>query len=201
MPAVSISPSLQIYLVRHGETQSNLAGRFSGQGDDSQLTVRGIAEAQRNGSVLRERVGKSDGYRLLSSPLGRAVHTAELIGGEIGAPPPQIETEPRLTEISFGAWEGLTKDEIERDYPGEWDRRHREMWSYAMPGGESYAQVARRAGEWLAEAEGPMIVVTHGAVERILRGLYAGLPEREICHLGEPQNVVFKLADGTVEVI
>ena len=46
-----------------------------------------------------------------------------------------------------------------------------------------------------------LIVVTHGAIERILRGLYAGLPEGEICHLGEPQDVVFRLAEGTIEVI
>ncbi len=43
-----------------------------------------------------------------------------------------------------------------------------------------------------------MVVVTHGAVDRILRGLYAGLPEPEICHLAEPQGVFFKLADGAI---
>jgi probable phosphoglycerate mutase len=113
----------------------------------------------------------------------------------------EVETDERLTELSFGQWEGLTMDEIERRYPGEWDRRHQNMWTYVMPGGESYEMVARRASDWLNEAHGPMLVVTHGGVERVLRGLYGRLPLSEIGHLAEPQDVLFQLKGGQITKI
>jgi probable phosphoglycerate mutase len=197
MPDLQASSPLLIYLVRHGETEANRESRFSGRAD-SPLTDLGVREARRHGRVLRGLIADGPGPRFVSSPLARALHSAELIRAELGLAALEIETEARLTEISFGSWEGLTRAEIEESYPGEWDRRHREMWTYVVPGGESYEMVARRAGAWLAEAEGPMVVVTHGAVDRILRGLYAGLPEPEICHLAEPQDVFFKLADGAI---
>ena len=58
--------------------------------------------------------------------------------------------------------------------------------------------VAQRAGEWLSEVRGTTIAVTHGAVDRVLRGLYIGLPKQDICHLDEPQDVVFRLNDGEI---
>lgn len=189
--------SLLIYLVRHGETECNRENRFNGR-LDSPLTEFGVREACRNGRALRGLIGDVTGFRFVSSPLGRAVHTAELIVTEFGVPGTRIETDARLTEISFGTWEGLTIEEIESGYPGQWDNRHRDMWTYVPPRGESYEMVARRVGAWLAEARDRLIVVTHGAVDRILRGLYAELPEREICTLEEPQDVLFKLEGGRI---
>lgn len=195
MPRFSVPSSTVIFLVRHGETEYNRQNRFNGR-SDSPLTEIGIDEARRHGRVLREQ--NVNDIRFVSSPLGRALHTAELIGEELGVPRTGIEVETCLTEISFGVWEGLTIDEIETSYPGEWDNRHRNMWTYAMPQGESYEMVARRVGAWLEQAQGRLLVVTHGAVDRILRGLYAGLPETEICTLDEPQNVLFKLEAGAI---
>lgn len=197
MLRIRVSASTLIFLVRHGETEYNRQNRFNGR-SDSPLTDIGIDEARRNGRILREQDEDTHDLRVVSSPLGRAVHTAELIGEEIGLPPTGIEVDSRLTEISFGVWEGLTIDEIQSRYPGEWDNRHRNMWTYAMPDGESYEMVARRVGAWLEDAQGRLLVVTHGAVDRVLRGLYAGLPENEICHLDEPQNVLFKLEGGAI---
>jgi len=200
MAVVSIDPSLVVYLSRHGETLYNRENRFNGR-TDSPLTEAGIVEAQRNGRILRDRVNSGTGLRLVSSPLGRALHTSEIIGAQIGIASHSIETDPRLTEISFGEWEGLTIDEIKAGYPGEWENRHHNMWTYAPPGGESYEMVAVRAAEWLAQAQGPMIVVTHGAVDRVLRGLYAGLPSSEICALPEPQDVLFQLWEGRIATL
>jgi len=197
MLRIRVSASTLIFLVRHGETEYNRQNRFNGR-SDSPLTDIGIDEARRNGRILREQDEDAHDLRVVSSPLGRAVHTAELIGEEIGLPPTGIEVDSRLTEISFGVWEGLTIDEIQSRYPGEWDNRHRNMWTYAMPDGESYEMVARRVGAWLEDARGRLLVVTHGAVDRVLRGLYAGLPENEICRLDEPQNVLFKLEGGAI---
>ncbi|MAS41184.1 MAG: histidine phosphatase family protein [Porticoccaceae bacterium] len=194
-----IDPLLDIFLARHGETEFNRANRFCGD-SDSPLTANGIAEAERNGRVLHDTIGPED-LGIVASPLQRAVHTAEIMRGEIGRPQLSIRTDPRLREISFGVWEGLTLDEIKGSYGDEWARRIADRWHHAPPGGESYAAVAKRAGEWLSEADGRLLVVTHGAVDRILRGLYAGLSPEEICRLSEPQDEVFRLQGGKITTL
>jgi broad specificity phosphatase PhoE len=186
-----------IYLVRHGETEYNRANRFDGS-SDSPLTDRGVHEAKRHGRVLRGLIEDIDSFRFVSSPLGRALHTARIIGEELGRPDVNIETDGRLTEIEFGVWDGLTLREIERTYATEWRQRNRDKWHYRMPAGESYAMVARRVRPWLESAEGELIVVTHGAVERIVRGLYGGLTEKETLMLEEPQKVFFALEGGHI---
>ena len=98
-------------------------------------------------------------------------------------------------------WEGLTIEQIKHRYPGEWERRHQNMWTYVVPGGESYEMVANRAIDWLREADGPIVVVTHGGVGRVLRGLYGRLQTAEIGHLAEPQDVLFQLKDGQITKI
>ena len=197
MPDLSLKPSLLIYLTRHGETHYNRQNRFNGR-TDSPLTELGVAEAHRQGRVLSDEIELGNGLRIVSSPLGRAVHTAEIIRDQMRLAGHAIETDPRLTEISFGEWEGLTMQEIQSRYPGEWDKRHQNMWTYVVPGGESYEMVANRAIDWLREADGSIVVVTHGGVERVLRGLYGRMPTAEIGHLAEPQDVLFQLKDGHI---
>jgi len=195
-----MDPSLVIYLARHGQTQSNCEQRFCGL-SDSPLTVVGIEEAHRNGRVLRSRILAGQPLRIVSSPLARALETAGIIRAELGRAKQPIETEPRLREISFGAWEGLTIGEIEARYDGAWERRQANKWTYAPPGGESYANVARRVSSWLCEAHGPLLVVTHGVVDRIIRGLYGGMSIFDICQLPEPQDVLFQLKGGRISTL
>lgn len=197
---MAIDPALVIYLARHGQTEFNRENRFCGEAD-SPLTATGIEEAHRNGRALRTHVGSHADLRLISSPLRRAVDTAQIIRTELGRADLPIETDVRLREISFGAWEGLTVDEIKSRDAADWLRRIADRWDDPAPGGESYAMVAARVGAWLEEARGHLLVVTHGAVDRILRGLYAGLPPNEICALPEPQDELFQLRDGRITVL
>jgi broad specificity phosphatase PhoE len=195
-----LDPSLVIYLARHGQTEFNRENRFCGQ-TDSPLTREGIDEAHRNGRALREHLGDRGALRLVSSPLARALETAGIIRSELGRSGLPIETDRRLREISFGAWEGLTVDEIKARYADDWQRRVADKWNHAPPGGESYAMLARRVGTWLGEAQGAQLVVTHGAVDRIVRGLYAGLSTADICALPEPQDELFHLEGGRITTL
>jgi probable phosphoglycerate mutase len=192
--------SLAIYLSRHGQTEFNLENRFCGA-SDSALTPLGIEEAHRNGRVLREHLGRQTDLRVVSSPLQRAVHTATIICSELKRTDLPIATDARLREIDFGTWEGLTLAEIKSRAPAEWAKRVADRWHHAAPGGESYAAVAARVGDWLAEERGVALVVTHGAVDRILRGLYAGLTPDDICTLPEPQDEIFVLQRGSITVL
>ncbi|MES0404086.1 MAG: phosphoglycerate mutase family protein, partial [Hyphomicrobium sp.] len=92
MSEFALNPSLLIYLIRHGETQYNRQNRFNGR-TDSPLTEIGVSEAHRQGRVLSEVIEPGTALRIVSSPLGRAVHTAEIIRDQMLLTGYEIETD------------------------------------------------------------------------------------------------------------
>jgi probable phosphoglycerate mutase len=189
-----------IYLLRHGQTEMNADGRLQGQ-RDSPLTERGRGQAAAMGDLLINVLQDPATASWVCSPLGRARHTAEIVAARLAVDPASIGLEPRLVEIGFGRWEGLTRAEIEARDPTLWQARLADKWDFVIPGGESYAMVAARARAWLAEQrpEAPVVAVCHGAFGRILRGLYLGASAEEIFALDEPQDALFRLTDGVVQ--
>lgn len=188
-----------ILLVRHGQTEWNLVGRYQGWGD-SPLTPLGIAQAEAVGRHLR-RLADAAEAPIVSSPIGRARMTAELIRAQLGRDDP-IALDDRLREVSIGSWEELTRPEIADRAPGIFAGDGRWEWYFRAPGGESYDEFAGRVGAWLADAAGQrLIVVAHGIVTRVLRGLYGGLPRHIALRLPVPQDCIFRLAQGAVEEI
>ena len=78
-----------------------------------------------------------------------------------------------------------------------------DKWNVPATDGESYAMVADRVGAWLAdqdEAE-TLVVICHGVIARVMRGLYAKMPRDELMQLPEPQDRIFKLSSGAIEEI
>ena len=188
-------------LVRHGETQANLNGIYHG-GLDSPLTGRGIEQALTIGLHIARMAG-ADEFRMVASPQPRALRTAQLIRDCLGGGSLDIRLDERLREVSIGGWEGLSHAEIEKLAPGVFDEDGRHEWFFRAPGGETYAGFSARIADWLREyAETPsLVVVTHGIVGRVLRGLYAGLPRLEALALPIPQDRVFRLSHGIIEEI
>jgi broad specificity phosphatase PhoE len=187
-----------IFLVRHGETEWNRARRYQGW-SDSPLTAHGVAQAKAIGRRLCA-LPDAMAAEIVASPIGRARRTAEIIAECLSR-----ETIPRfddrLKEISIGAWDGLHRDEIAALRPGIFDHDYYE-WYFRTPEGETYETFAARVAAWLADAgDGPLIVVTHGIVTRVLRGLYAGLPRAAALSLPVPQDRIFRLAGGRIEEI
>lgn len=187
-----------IYLVRHGETEFNRERRLQGH-VDSPLTEKGLAQARAVGELL---AGLTAGgrWRLVSSPLGRAQRTAEIIAGRLGVGP--VEIEPRLIELSWGEWDGRLRDDLAAAYPDTFGRTN---WAFHAPTGETYEQMCARLDAWLgelpSEAERRIIAVSHGVTGRILRGRYAGLAPDELVTQDVPQDAVFRLAGGEIERI
>ncbi len=186
-----------LYLLRHGETEFNLESRLQGQ-QDSPLTARGRAQARAHGALLKTLIEKPAAWCVVASPLGRTMDTARLACAELGLPEAAIETDPRLMEIAYGEWEGLTWTEAEARYPDRWAARERDHWGFAAPGGESYEMVAVRARAFLGEARGNTIVVSHGGTGRVLRGLYSRLEPSEMRTLEQPQDALHRLTQGTI---
>ena len=165
-----------LYVVRHGQTAWNVAGRFQGRGD-SPLTPRGVAQAEATARLLLQALDDPAAAAICASPLPRTRRTAASIAGVLGIASERQSHSPLLAECDIGQYEGLTREEIDARSPGERDEREADKWAYRFPGGESYADVHARTSRWLAEWEQPgeVVVVTHGIASRTLRGAYLGL--------------------------
>ena len=192
-----------IYFVRHGETTWNRQGRMQGH-LDAPLTMRGLTEARRDGSALRAEIEGHDPYGLIFSPLRRTRETATIIAEEVGTRYlTGRRSDDRLKEVSWGAWDGLTFDEIKARDPETWQARLRDRWNVAPPNGESYRMLYERVAEWFASvADHPrLIVVSHGALGRALRGVYLQLMPEAILALDEPQDALIRLSAGIATTI
>lgn len=188
-----------IYVVRHGETEWNVEGRRQGR-MDSPLTRRGVEQACAAGRALRRMLGERPEVAIEASPLGRARVTAEILCRELRLHESRIVLQPLLAELNQGKWEGLTAPEVDACFPGARAERERDKWSYAFPGGESYADVFERARAWLDAREPgtPTIAVTHEMLSRTLQGAYAGYAREAMLALSHPHGRVLRFAGGAI---
>lgn len=167
-----------LIVVRHGETDWNAIGRLQGQ-QDIPLNGRGRQQAQAVGHTLKRLYPPIAGCRFVASPLGRARETMELMRSSMGLHPAEYELDPRLKELTFGRWEGLTWDEVRRKDPEGAARREADKWAFVPPGGESYAMLKDRVALWLGDLSGPTVAVAHGGISRVLLNMLCGLAEHD----------------------
>ena len=191
-----ISPDVEILLVRHGETEWNVAGRFQGR-RDSPLTARGTSQAEACGRRLA--VMADDVDAMFASPLGRARQTASIIRSFANLP--ETHWDERLAEVSVGSWEGLTHIDIDAQWPEVLDGTTPFDWFFRSPDGESYDAAMDRVGRWLGDIEGVVVAVSHGLTGRLIRGAYLGLVKDDALALPVPQNVIWRMAAGKIEAV
>ena len=170
---------LTVLLTRHGHTDRSEPEQYLGQRLHATLTDRG----RRDAAALAERLESVPVDRIISSPLGRAVETATILAARIDA---DVETDDRLKELDYGEWEGLTVDEIERRFPGQYDLYELNPAMHEVGAGESGQEVAARLSnliddllDWgLADgaADRTCVIVGHSSVNRILLALALGVP-------------------------
>jgi broad specificity phosphatase PhoE len=197
--ALELADGLTLYFCRHGETEANVEGLFQGLTVDTPLTARGEKQARRIGKILKRHLKEPADLAYVSSPLPRARKTMSIIRGKLDLPPRKFTTDKRLVEINLGAWDGLTHKQARAENPKLYARREADKWSVRTPGGENYADVAKRAKSWLATLDRDTVAVTHGCFTRVLRGLFEDLTWQEISGLDEPQGVVFRVRGHKVK--
>jgi broad specificity phosphatase PhoE len=151
---------LDLYFVRHGETEWNKAGRMQGR-LDSNLTEKGLEDAERLGEYLRE----TQFDEIISSPSSRTIQTAEKLAGSTAA----IRTDERLMEIHLGQWQGKTGDEIKMLFPEQYGYYWNEPAKFENPEGETFPDVKTRLAGFLQElgdsrSTGKILIVTHAVV-------------------------------------
>ena len=186
---------------RHGETDWNVEGRLQGQ-RDVPINAKGRGQAVHNGEVIADRFPDALDYDFVASPLWRSRETMQLARGAMGLDPGTYRTDDRLKELTFGSWEGSTLEEIAETAPDLVEQRRIDKWGFVPPGGgESYEMLTRRIGGWLETIGRPSVVVAHGGVFRVLRGLLEGLDQPSVPKLPVPQDVVFVWRDGRLDEI
>jgi probable phosphoglycerate mutase len=158
-----------LLLVRHGETDWNRDGRWQGH-SDTHLNDVGREQAVRV-------AGEVDGVDVVySSDLARARETAYIVATRLGLP---VRLDERLRERSFGAWEGKTGPEIEREFC----EAHARWLGGNGPGAEdaeAFADFAARVQGFLADVlarhpDETVLVVAHGGSIRVIHALASGL--------------------------
>ncbi|MFE7612125.1 histidine phosphatase family protein [Streptomyces celluloflavus] len=170
----------ELILIRHGQTEWSLSGRHAGR-TDFPLTEAGEAAA----ASLAPRLARRRPVAVFSSPLSRAMRTAELAGLT------GVRPDPDLMEWDYGGYEGLTAAQIQGRRPG-WD-----LWrDGVIPGdaahpGEELRQVAARTDAVLDRvrpllADGDVALVAHGHLARVLTVRWLGLDASAGRLLGHP---------------
>jgi len=162
----------RLVLLRHGQTDYNVAGRMQGH-FDSHLTETGVEQAV----AVAPEIARLVPDRLISSDLRRAVDTADVVASACGRP---VKLDPRLRETHLGEWQGRTVADIEEAWPGAiatW----RSDPAWAPPGGESRVEVVRRSMPVVEELDDELdaaapdttvVLVAHGG---LIAGLVCGL--------------------------
>lgn len=158
-----------IYLVRHGESESNISKRFSGI-TDVELSLKGREQARQAGQNISEKIS-----HIYTSPLKRAENTANIIADEIKFDG-NIIIENSLIEVNFGLFENLTWEEIYSTYKDESDNWINKKHLYKFPEGEGYDDIVNRVSKFIDIVPDNSLIVSHfGVIQSIL--LYLGIAD------------------------
>lgn len=157
---------MDLYLVRHGETESNKEKRYKGW-TESPLSPKGISQAEKAGLFL----GGKNIEGLYCSDLQRTLNTARIIGSCCGIKPVASQL---LREIHFGQWEGLTYREIEAGWGNQVRYWLDDPFKRSAPGGETMEKVRARMLSFITKLneqfpeQQRVVLVSHGGSIRVL---------------------------------
>src|SRR5579872_4125323 len=166
----------RVFLIRHGATELSAEDRFAGA-IDVLLSDQGRDQARRLGRRLSgEKIAAA-----FASPMKRTQETARLVVDPHGIAVTPVDG---IREISHGRWEGMRREEVEKQFPEEYARYEHDPFSFSPMGGESGLQVTARALPALLKivedhADQRIVVVSHKATIRLLLSTLLGFDPRK----------------------
>lgn len=177
---------MNVYLIRHGQTESNSKGRYLGSFED-ELSLKGINEIKK----VKEYIKNFHFDKVFCSERKRALDSAKILVDK------DIVCDRRLNERDFGIFENKTYSEICDKYPLEKKAWEEDWISYKIPEGESVAEAYSRVVEFIRELEKEScencLIVTHGGIIRLI-----------YCYiLGGDLNIFWKFAskNGSISIL
>ena len=173
------------FTMRHGESENNVKRIGSSKTDDGyHLTDTGITQVKESLAGLKEHIDE-----IYFSPVTRTADTATLAADALGVPDQNVHADPRLLEISLGAYEGRPYEEYDAAFPNSLDH-----FESAPDGGENWNQVRRRVGDFLYELERTrsnknILIISHGDPLWFLMAASRGASRDEILHMHDSEYV------------
>jgi len=158
----------RLLVLRHGETDYNRQGRYQGS-TDTELNEQGLMQARQAAADL-EQVPID---RIISSPLKRALETARIVAESVGV---EVQAVAEFAERNLGAFEGLTKEEIDHRYPDSQGWLIMRQFYAAPPDGESMLDFSVRISKGLEmlksrDSQQNTLLICHGYVARSIHGI------------------------------
>lgn len=175
---------VELYIVRHGETDTNHEDRINGMSTDKPLNAKGIAQVEE----LKKHLDITKFDEIYSSPMKRAMQTAEILND--GAL--EIHQDKRLYEADYGSWDGLKEIDLRDKYPDAFDENHYLLPAYTKyaKNGEEYADVYKRVEDFMNDmakkGDEKIMVVCHGFVSRSFLKVTTGADS--ISNIIQPDN-------------
>jgi len=181
---------MKIMLVRHGLTFWNTIGKMQGS-SDVQLSPDGLHQAR----LLAAHCPFHTADAIYSSPLSRAVDTAEILASKFNL---HVQIIPELRETSFGDWEGQLLRDIAAKDPVDFEKFFMQPDELKIPNGETFLQTQIRAMEAFkkiidkhaGEKKSHVIVVAHGAVNRVILCALLDIPLQKMWSLAQFNTAV-----------
>lgn len=178
----------RIILIRHGQTEWNRIERFRGRADVP-LNETGLAQAEAVGKRVAAEFQPAAVY---SSPLGRALTTAEAVARHSNLP---VQVHPGLVDIDYGEWQGLTPAEARQRWPEMVEAWYRQPHTACIPGGETLAAVRRRAMATVnmlaaRHATQTIACVGHTVINRIILLGVLGLGNERFWHIRQEPGAI-----------
>ncbi len=187
-----------LILVRHGESEWNRAGRIQGQ-VNSPLTDLGISQAIAISNYLSG-IFINQELKIYTSPLDRAIQTAKIIAQGIDCFGSELIIEERLNDFNLGEISGTFGwDKVAEIFPEQAKLRLQDPMRFHPSGGESGADFEARLRSLLEDLmdDGTLkLMVSHGIVNKFIRGILKNLSGKEMINLGESQNTIYRLEQG-----
>ncbi|MGQ2375389.1 histidine phosphatase family protein [Companilactobacillus zhachilii] len=175
---------VQLYVVRHGETETNHQGRINGFSTDLSLNDAGKKEV----TFLANNMDINEFDEVYTSPLKRAKETAEILNNGVH----EIKEDNRLQEINYGIWDGQPSAEIRDKYPDAFDENLFTLPNYIKyaKDGESFAHVYKRVNDFIKEmatkGDKKILIVCHGFISRAFYKNMTHVPD--ISSIIQPDN-------------
>jgi broad specificity phosphatase PhoE len=186
---------MELIIARHGETAWNVEEIFRGR-LDVELNETGTKQAE----LLAEYLSHSDIKAVYSSPLKRALKTAEMIAGYHHL---NVKTTPGLTDFDFGEWQGLSHEKVKERYQGLYEKWVSRPDRVKIPAGESLQDVRKRATVVVDEIVnriigGSVVLVAHRVVNKVLICALLGLDNSHFWDIRQDNGAitVFTLGKG-----
>lgn len=181
-----------IYLLRHGEIEDSDNRRYVGQADCA-LSDIGRAQAGQWKKWLERKSIET----IFCSDLVRSYETAEIIadGRDVG-----VQVEPSLREINLGEWDGRSMQAVRAELPLAWEERGRCIDTFRPPKGESFVDLYRRVvpvfEQIVKTAQGPVLIVGHAGVNRMILIRVLGMPLRNLFAIRQDFGALNLIDDG-----